>query len=62
MEHWLDFIVYPKGRDIYNSSNYYREIKDIRYSVNEVSNIWTQMNHAVENLYRKFNNSVIKPN
>lgn len=49
-----------KDADIYNSSNYYREIKDIRYSVNEVSNIWTQMNHAVENLYRKFNNKCYK--
>jgi len=44
-----------KDADIYNSSNYYRENKDKRYTYDELSAVWGQMGQAVENLYDEFN-------
>lgn len=51
-----------KEGDIYDSSNYYREDKDIVYSNKKLNKIWDEMEESIEGLYTKFNKNPNKSN
>lgn len=44
-----------KDADIYDSSNYYRSIKDKIYIQEELNIVWNELEGLIENLYKKFN-------
>ncbi len=49
-----------KDGDIYNSSNYYRDEKDVVYSQDNIKDVWDKIGGAVEKLYEDFNKKIEK--